>query len=87
MTVDMCACEALWRIFGFSVHYMSPSVVRLLFHLSGQQNVVYGVGDDLEIVLNKHSDSSSMFLYWMTCNEHHEEAQKLSYDDFSTKFI
>ncbi|CAH1420018.1 unnamed protein product [Lactuca virosa] len=48
-------CEASWRIFVFDVHFRTPSVVRLTFHLPGQQNVVYGVDDDIKDVLNKQS--------------------------------
>ncbi|CAH1451756.1 unnamed protein product [Lactuca virosa] len=83
----LSACEASWRIYGFDVHYRYPSVVRLPFHLPGKQNVVYGADDDIEDVLNKQSVSSSMFLSWMSCNEHNEDARKLSYVEFPTKFV
>ncbi|CAH1419114.1 unnamed protein product [Lactuca virosa] len=83
----LSACEALWRIFKFDVHFRTPSVVRLPFHLHGQQNVVYGADNDIEDVLNKQSVSSSMFLAWMECNEHNKEARKLSYVEFPTKFV
>ncbi|KAL4566048.1 hypothetical protein LXL04_030158 [Taraxacum kok-saghyz] len=61
----LSACEASWRIFGYDVHYRTPSVVRLPFHLPGQQQVVYGAEDDIEDVLSKPSVASSMFLSWM----------------------
>ncbi|CAH1425592.1 unnamed protein product [Lactuca virosa] len=83
----LSACEASWRIFAFDVHYRYPSVVRLPFHLPGKQNVVYGADDDIEDVLNKQSVSSSMFLSWMSCNEHNADARKLSYVEFPTKFV
>nr|KAJ0211721.1 hypothetical protein LSAT_V11C400177920 [Lactuca sativa] len=83
----MSACEASWHIFKFDVHFRTPSVARLPFHLPGQQNVVYGADDDIEDVLNKQSVSSSMFLTWMECNEHNKEARKLSYVEFPTKFV
>ncbi|CAH1424955.1 unnamed protein product [Lactuca virosa] len=83
----LSACEASWRMYVFDVHYIYPSVVRLLFHLPGKQNVVYGADDDIEDVLNKQSVSSSMFLSWMSCNEHNKDAQKLSYVEFPTKFV
>nr|KAJ0221730.1 hypothetical protein LSAT_V11C200052840 [Lactuca sativa] len=66
---------------------MYPSVVRLPFHLTGQQNVVYGADDDIDDVLDKQFVSSSMFLAWMACNEHNKEARKLSHVEFPTKFI
>nr|KAJ0187763.1 hypothetical protein LSAT_V11C900487590 [Lactuca sativa] len=83
----LSACEASWRIFKFDVHFRTPSVVRLPFHLPGQQNVVYGADDDIEDVLNKWSVSSSMFLAWMECNEHNKEARKLTYVECTTKFV
>ncbi|XP_023755290.1 uncharacterized protein LOC111903764 [Lactuca sativa] len=83
----LSACEVSWRIFGFDVHYKYPSVVRLPFHLSRQQNVVYGAVDDIDDVLDKQSVSSLMFLAWMTCNEHNKDAQKLSYIEFPSKIV
>ncbi|XP_022003820.2 uncharacterized protein LOC110901291 [Helianthus annuus] len=59
------ACESSWRIFSYDVHYRHPSVMRLPFHLPGQQNVIYGADDDIDNVLNKPSVASSIFLSWM----------------------
>ncbi|XP_021980701.1 uncharacterized protein LOC110876850 [Helianthus annuus] len=83
----LSACEASWRIFAYEVHYRKPSVVRLPFHLTGQQPVVYGGDDDLDDVLNKPSVNSSMFLSWMKRNEGDEEARKLNYVEFPTKYV
>ncbi|XP_052622302.1 uncharacterized protein LOC111911148 [Lactuca sativa] len=63
----LSACEASWRIFKYDVHYRYPSVVRLPFHLPGQQQIVYGEDDDIDDVLNKPSVASSMFTAWMEC--------------------
>ena len=60
------ACEAAWRIYGFDVHYRTPSVVRLPFHLPGKQRVVYGEEDDIDYVLNKESVASSKFTACVT---------------------
>ncbi|XP_035842021.1 uncharacterized protein LOC110923632 [Helianthus annuus] len=81
------ACEASWRIFANEVHYRYPAVMRLPFHLPGQHNVVYGEHDDIEDVLNKPSVASSIFLQWMRLNERDEEARKLSYVEFPTKYV
>lgn len=83
----LSACEASWRIFGYDVHYRTPSVVRLPFHLPGKQQLVYGADDDIENVLNKPSVSSSMFLGWMLCNQQYEQARQLTYVEFPTKFV
>ncbi|XP_076909945.1 uncharacterized protein LOC143567393 [Bidens hawaiensis] len=83
----LSACEAAWRIFAFEVHYNSPSVIRLPFHLPGQQQVTYGPDDDIDDVLNKPSVSSSMFSAWMLCNQINDEARNLTYVEFPTKFV
>ncbi|XP_035842078.1 uncharacterized protein LOC110923934 [Helianthus annuus] len=80
------ACEASWRIFANEVHYRFPPVMRLPFHMEGQQNVVFGAEDDIEEVLDKPSVSSSIFLKWMEMNINNEEARKLTYVEFPTKF-
>ncbi|KAJ0513582.1 putative DNA helicase [Helianthus annuus] len=81
------ACEASWRIFRYDIHYRYPSVIRLPFHLPNQQNVVYGVDDYLENVLNNPSVASSMFLSWIECNKHNELARTLTYVEFPTEFV
>ncbi|KAI3821177.1 hypothetical protein L1987_08736 [Smallanthus sonchifolius] len=83
----LSACEATWRIFSFDIHYRTPSVMRLPFHLPGQQQVVYGADDDIENVLTKESVASSMFLSWMKCNATNDKARKLTYVEFPTQFV
>ncbi|XP_076888124.1 uncharacterized protein LOC143538445 [Bidens hawaiensis] len=82
----LSACEATWRILVFDVHYRIPSVTRLPFHLPGKQSVVYGADEDVYNVLEKELVSSSMFTSWMKCNQLYEEARKLTYVEFPTKF-
>ncbi|GKB49987.1 hypothetical protein Tco_0900740 [Tanacetum coccineum] len=36
----LSACEAAWRIYGFDIHYRTPSVERLPFHLKDEQQVI-----------------------------------------------
>ncbi|KAI3776977.1 hypothetical protein L1987_46770 [Smallanthus sonchifolius] len=81
------ACEASWRIFSYDVHYRNPAVIRLPFHLPGQQQVIYEACDDIDDVLNKTSVSATMFLEWMNCNKKILEARKLNYVEFPTKFV
>ncbi|KAI3673367.1 hypothetical protein L6452_39485 [Arctium lappa] len=70
MTADMYLHVKLLEVYlGYDVHYMTPSVLRLPFHLPGQQQVVFGAEDDIENVINKTFVASSMFLAWMKCNE------------------
>ncbi|XP_022008282.1 ATP-dependent DNA helicase RRM3-like [Helianthus annuus] len=78
------ACEASWRIFANEVHYRRPSVMRLPFHLPGQQPVVFGPDEDINSVLNKPSVKSSMFLSWMERNKDPNDllARTLTYVQF-----
>ncbi|XP_024964297.1 uncharacterized protein LOC112504578 [Cynara cardunculus var. scolymus] len=81
------SCEASCRIFGYDVHYRTPSVLRLPFHLPGQQQVVFGAKDNIHNVLNRPSVASSMFLAWMHCNQIYQEAQELTYVEFPIKYV
>ncbi|XP_022003838.1 uncharacterized protein LOC110901309 [Helianthus annuus] len=81
------ACESAWRIFSYDIHYRYPSVMRLPFHLPGQQNIVYGADDDIDDVLRKPSVASTIFLSWMKCNERLPQARQLTYVEFPSKFV
>ncbi|XP_021995336.1 uncharacterized protein LOC110892485 [Helianthus annuus] len=84
----LSACEASWRIFAYDIHYRYPSIMRLSFHLPGQQQVIYGADDDIDIILNKPTVGSSMFLSWMECNQKDVPgARKLTYVEFPSKFV
>ncbi|XP_076957764.1 uncharacterized protein LOC143633330 [Bidens hawaiensis] len=80
------ACEATWRIFSFDVHYRIPSVMRLAFHLPGEQHVIYGSNEDIEDILNKTTNASSMFTGCFECNKNHDLAKNLTYAEFPTKY-
>ncbi|KAK9714969.1 hypothetical protein RND81_06G134200 [Saponaria officinalis] len=81
------ACEAAWRIFGFDIHYRTPSVQSLNFHLPGEQSVVYNETDSLDVVLDKRSVDESMFASWMECNKKYVAAKDLTYAKFPKKFV
>ncbi|XP_035835715.1 uncharacterized protein LOC110897674 [Helianthus annuus] len=83
------ACEASWRIFANEVHYRRPSVMRLPFHLPGQQPVVFGPDEDINYVINKPSVKSSMFLSWMERNKDPNDtlARTLTYVQFPNFYV
>ncbi|XP_076933119.1 uncharacterized protein LOC143598914 [Bidens hawaiensis] len=81
------ACEATWSIFSFHVHYRIPSVMRLAFHLPGEQQVIYGANEDIEDILNNTTNASSMFTGWFECNKSHDLAKTLTYAEFPTKYV
>ncbi|XP_074298852.1 uncharacterized protein LOC141629809 [Silene latifolia] len=87
----LSACEAVWRIFAFNIHYRTPAVERLQFHLLGEQSVVFDDEDPIDEVLEKSSMGVSKFLSWMKINSSEEEelqiAKDLLYCQFPTKFV
>nr|XP_043639303.1 uncharacterized protein LOC122610374 [Erigeron canadensis] len=82
----LSACEAAWRLFGYEIHYRTPSVEVLSFHLENEQPVVYRANQKLGKVVSKPTVATSQFLQWMECNKHDEVARSLTYVKFPMKF-
>ncbi|XP_074283181.1 uncharacterized protein LOC141607727 [Silene latifolia] len=55
------ACESVWRIFSFSIHFRTPAVERLQFHLPDQQSVVFNDDDHIDEVLDSPTIGMSKF--------------------------
>ncbi|XP_071704431.1 uncharacterized protein [Rutidosis leptorrhynchoides] len=81
------SCEAVWMIMKFDIHHHYPIVIRLPFHLEGQQQIIFDEDELIDEVLEKPSVNTSMFLEWMNCNTSNQEARELTYVEFPTKFI
>lgn len=80
------ACEAVWRIFGFELHYRTPPVERLSFHLPGEQTLVFDENQPIDSILNSPKIDKTMFLKWMKCNAKYPKAKK-SYDTMNFRDI
>lgn len=63
------ACEAIWRIFEYPLHYRIPSVERLPFHLEDEQTVPFKDGDFMPDVVDKPSVMHSKFLQLFELNK------------------
>ncbi|XP_016178631.1 uncharacterized protein LOC107621107 [Arachis ipaensis] len=37
----LSACEAVWRTLAYDIYQRWPSVMRLTFHLPGEQNIIF----------------------------------------------
>ncbi|XP_074288946.1 uncharacterized protein LOC141614089 [Silene latifolia] len=88
----LSAYEAAWRIFGFDIHYRTPAVERLQYHLPDEQPIVFHDDDDwVDEVVENTSLGVSQFLNWMGCNnstvEEMQVAKELLYCEFPTKFV
>ncbi|KAK9683679.1 hypothetical protein RND81_10G158300 [Saponaria officinalis] len=80
------SCEAVWRIFGFEIHYRTPPVERLSFHLPDEQSVLFNDDEFIDAVVEKPLIDRTMFLSWMECNKIYPYAIELTYSEFPTKF-
>ncbi|XP_074278356.1 uncharacterized protein LOC141601948 [Silene latifolia] len=86
-----CMVGAAWRIFGFDIHYRTPAVERLQYHLPDEQPILFHDDDWVDEVVEKTSLGVSQFLNWMGCNnstvEEMQVAKELLYCEFPTKFV
>ena len=61
--------EASWHILGFDIHYRTPLVERLSFHVAGEHTVVFNDDDTVDDVISRPTSKRSMFMAWMECNK------------------
>nr|GFB84741.1 putative PIF1 DNA helicase/replication protein A1-like protein [Tanacetum cinerariifolium] len=55
------ACEAAWRIYGSEVHYRTPYVERLPFHLKDEQHVIFDATENIDYAIDKSSVNETKF--------------------------
>ncbi|KAL7096978.1 hypothetical protein ACP275_10G114000 [Erythranthe tilingii] len=82
----LSACEEIWRLFNFDIHYRDPSVIMLSFYLPGHQALVFNENKSLQSVLDKPSAKETMFLAWFEANKSYPHARHLRYGDFPQQF-
>ncbi|XP_077219790.1 uncharacterized protein LOC143853983 [Tasmannia lanceolata] len=81
------ACEACWRTYQFDIHYRTPVVERLTFHLPDEQCITFKDSDFINQVLNRENVETTMFTQWMQTNVVSEDAQNLTFAEFPTRFV
>ncbi|KAG7994346.1 hypothetical protein I3843_01G054000 [Carya illinoinensis] len=74
--------EAMWRIYGFIVNEMYPSVYSLHLHLEDQHQVTFRANEDLINVLNFDWSAKSMLTEFFALNRVDENARTLLYKEF-----
>ncbi|XP_042972649.1 uncharacterized protein LOC122304415 [Carya illinoinensis] len=77
-----CSPEAMWRIYGFIVNEMYPSVYSLHLHLEDQHQVTFRANEDLINVLNFDWSAKSMLTEFFALNRVDENARTLLYKEF-----
>jgi hypothetical protein len=78
--------ESVWRIFAFDIHNRHPSVIRLMFHLNGEQRVVFKDNANLKSVLNHNKKVGTMFTAWMDANKTYHHGRHLTYSQYPSMF-
>ena len=79
--------EASWRILGFDIHYRTPSVERLSFHLPDEHTIVFNDDDTVDDVMSRPMSERSMFMSWIECNKRYENAKNLLYGEFPESYV
>ena len=54
------ACEACWRIYQFDIHYRTPAVERLSFHLQDEHTVTFTDNQRARNVINRYDIGRAM---------------------------
>ncbi|KAL0282485.1 UNVERIFIED_CONTAM: hypothetical protein Sangu_2948100 [Sesamum angustifolium] len=78
----ICAPEALWRIFKFSMSRIYPSVVRLQIHLPNMQQVQFYSHQSISDVLANERNSRTMLTEFFKIYIEEQEQNMYLYKDF-----
>ncbi|GKB67336.1 ATP-dependent DNA helicase RRM3-like protein [Tanacetum coccineum] len=57
----LSSCEADWRIYGFDIHYRTPSIERIPFHLKDEQQVIFDAIESIDYAVDKSSVNETKF--------------------------
>ncbi|CAN1761728.1 ATP-dependent DNA helicase PIF4 [Linum perenne] len=78
----LTAGEACWRLFKFDLYSNFPSVMRLSYHLPGQQFVYSNANSSIDQLVESEMAHTSMFLEWMKKNKSCPAARQYTYVEF-----
>jgi len=79
--------EALWRIYGFDLSQIFPSVRQLQLHLPNMHMVSFPAGANLNDVLSQEGASKTMLTDYFEANKKYELARGILYKDFPSYFV
>jgi hypothetical protein len=79
--------DSCWRLFQFEMHFRDPCVERLSFHLQNEQHDIFSDSADLTKIVRKERAGITKFTQWMETNKQCEEARKLTYAEFPSKYV
>lgn len=79
--------EAMWRIYGFILCEIYPSVISLQLHLENNQFITYKKSDDLTKVITRDDTCKTMLIEYFEMNVRNEKAKTLLYKEFLEHFV
>lgn len=79
--------EVVWRIFGFALYDMSPSIIDLQLHLENYQCIIYKEFDGLEEIVKNDYYKKSMSTEYFCMNISNSKAKTFLYREFSEHFV
>ena len=79
--------EAMWRIYGFILCEIYPSVISLQLHLENNQFITYKKSDDLTKVITRDDTCKTMLIEYFEMNVRNEKAKTLLYKEFPEHFV
>uniref|UniRef100_A0ACD5ZBE1 Uncharacterized protein n=1 Tax=Avena sativa TaxID=4498 RepID=A0ACD5ZBE1_AVESA len=82
----ICEYDALWRVFGFTIHGKTPSVERLPVHLPGMNTVRFSDDTDLTRIVDSDFLRRTKLTEWFVANSLFPDARSLTYCDFATEW-
>ena len=82
----ICEHDALWRVFGYSIHTKYPAVERLPVHLPDKNTIRFRAGALLTTIIDTNFLKKTMLTEWFVANQTFTNARTLSYCDFPTKW-
>ncbi|KAK9049518.1 hypothetical protein SSX86_021980 [Deinandra increscens subsp. villosa] len=83
----LSACEAVWRLFAFDIHYSYPPVMKLSFHLPGQNPVTLRDTENIEAAVHRPGIKETVFTEWFELNRVDADARQLTYAEVPSKYV
>ncbi|XP_062100049.1 uncharacterized protein LOC133805918 [Humulus lupulus] len=77
----------MWRIYGFIINEMSPTVYSLHLHLKDQHPVTFQANNDLINILNLDCSRKTMLTQFFALNRVDENAKKLLYKQIPEYYV
>ena len=75
--------QAAYRIFGFSMHSKSHTVIRLGLHIENEQELIINAENIDEAIITKNS----MLMGWMELNRIDTQARKFFYHEIPQHYV